>query len=145
MARKLEIIISEILRVFGALWLSVEISSFFSEPISKTIKSFWWIFLIVGIVIISTRLWPRKKFTFPISDRDCRIEVVLGDIFKQEGSMIVGSNTIFEVDSNIISSESIQGQFCERYYKDTGALKNSIKNEYPNLPVEFGTTVRVKG
>lgn len=145
MTRKFRIIISEILHVFGALWLFVEISSFFNEPISKTIKSFWWSFLIVGIGIIIIRLFPKKKFTFPILNRDCRIEVVLGDIFKQEGSMIVGSNTIFEVDLNIISLESIQGQFCERYYKDTGALKNIIKKEYPNLPVGFGTTVRVKG
>jgi len=145
MTRKFEIIVSEILHVFGALWLLVEISSFFSESVSKTIKSFWWGFLIIGIVIIIIRLFPRKKFTFPISNRDCRIEVVLGDIFKQEGSMIVGSNTIFEVDPNIISPKSIQGQFCERYYKDTTALKNIIKTQYSNLPVEFGTTIKVKG
>jgi hypothetical protein len=145
MTRKVKIIISEILKVFGALWLFVEVSSFFSEPLSKEIKSFWWIFLVIGLVIIFIRLFPRKKFTFPISDRDCRIEVVLGDIFKQEGSVIVGSNTIFEVDPKIISSKSIQGQFCEKYYKNTNELKNIIKKQYPNLPVEFGTTIKVNG
>ena len=140
-----KIIISEILHAFGILWLLIEISSFFNEPLSKAIKPFWWIFLIIGIVIIIIRLLPRKKFTFHISGRDCRIEVVLGDIFKQEGSMVVGSNTTFEVDPSIISLESIQGQFCERYYKDTGALKRSIEMQCPNLPVEFGTTIKVKG
>jgi hypothetical protein len=146
MRKYFKIILSELLHVFGALWLSVNILSFYGNvDLSIKIKSLWWVFLLIGIIIIIIRLVPKKKFKFPISERDCRVEVVIGDLFKQEGSIIAGTNTSFEVDPQIISPKSIQGQFCEKYYKDTTALKSLINSKFTSFPVDFGTTLKIKG
>ena len=55
----IKVIGSELLRVFGFLWLLVEtISYFVSADASTKIKDLWWVFLIGGIVISIIQLIP---------------------------------------------------------------------------------------
>lgn len=47
-----KVLASHLLYVFGALWLIVEAISFFiSSEASGKVKSFWWLFLLAGLVI----------------------------------------------------------------------------------------------
>jgi len=137
---------TNILTAFGALWLFIEVFDFFGgEAVSFWLKEKWWIFLIVGVTFAVIESIPKKRFVFPITGRDCKIEVVVGDIFKQKGPIVVGTNTELVVDEEIISPKSIQGQFCKRYYKNYKALNEYFEKEIGKQPVDFGDTVKVEG
>ncbi len=142
----LKIIGSELLHVFGALWLLVEATSYFgSIEASNKIKEFWWVFLLSGILISLYRLIPKRKFSFIVDNRDTTVELVVGDIFKQKGPIIVGSNTGFITDAGTISPSSIQGLFCEKYFPSIQPVKDQINAQIQNLPCEFGTTITIRG
>jgi len=139
-------ILSNILISFGALWLFVEVFDYFGgKSVSLWLQKQWWIFLFVGLGIAIWKCIPKRKYVFPIKGRDCKIEIVIGDILKQQGPVVVGSNRQFVVDETIISSKSLQGQFCKKYYKDTKALNAYIQQELGNDAVDFGTTVKING
>ena len=143
----LKIIASELLRVFGALWLLIEATSYFiSSEASQKVKEFWWLFLIVGIVISILRLIPKRRFSFVVDDRDVTVELVVGDIFKEDGPVVIGSNTSFVTSPEIISPKSVQGLFCNKYFPSSiQPVNDQIKSQVQSFPCDFGTTVTVRG
>lgn len=142
--RILKIAFSELLHVFGALWLLVEVVSYFSEKIAEDIKGFWWIFLAVGAAVFIYRVIPRKKFSYKIDSKDISIELVVGDIFKEKGSIVVGSNTSFTTSTDIISENSIQGIFTKKYFPSHQSVKDQISTQLNNQNADFGTTVTLR-
>ncbi len=143
---KAKVIISSMLGVFGALWLVVEIVGFFSnEENAKIIRSFWWLFLIVGLVISVVKVLPKKRFCYLVDGRDISIELVIGDIFRQKGPVVIGSNTRFETNPTLISENSVQGLYTTKYCSDVRSINNQVNAQQPNRPVEFGTTVTIRG
>ena len=139
------IIASELLHVFGALWIIVEAVSFFmNQQAAGKVKSYWWIFLIAGIVISVIRLIPRKRYHFKLEGRDIIIELVIGDIFKEQGPVIVGSNTDFITSSDIISHNSIQGLFTSKYFTDRRVIDQQIKSQVGDGSHPIGTTVTIR-
>lgn len=143
---KAKTFISSILSVFGALWLIVEIVGFFSsDKNAENIRSFWWAFLIAGLVISVYKIWPKKRFYYLVDGRDISIELVIGDIFRQNGPIIIGSNTRFETSPILISANSVQGLFASKYCSDVRSINDQVNAQQPNFPVEFGTTVTVRG
>lgn len=144
--KSIKIIGSELLHIFGVLWLLVEATSYFvNEKTSIEIKSFWWVFLIIGFIIAIIRLIPKRRFSFIVDDRDITVELVIGDIFKEKGTIVVGSNTGFITNSEIISSKSIQGVFCSKYFPSIQPVNDQITSQIQSTPCEFGTTVTVRG
>ncbi len=144
--KTIKIIGSELLHIFGVLWLLVEATSYFvNEKTSIEIKSFWWVFLIIGFIIAIIRLLPKRRFSFIVDDRDITVELVIGDIFKEKGTIVVGSNTGFITNSEIISSKSIQGVFCSKYFPSIQPVNDQITSQIQSTPCEFGTTVTVRG
>ena len=141
----LKITISEFLHVFGLLWLLVEATSYFvTEEAANSIKSYWWAFLLLGIAIVIFRLIPKKRFGFKLDGKDITIELVSGDIFKQKGPIVVGSNTTFVTSPEVISERSIQGIFTNKYFTNHQALKDVIRGQITEGRQEFGTTVTVR-
>ena len=142
----LRIVASELLRVFGVLWLFIEATSYFiSNEASQKVKEFWWLFLIVGIVISILRLIPKRRFSFVVDDRDVTVELVVGDIFKEDGPVVIGSNTSFVTSPEIISPKSIQGLFCSKYFPSIQPVNDQITSQIQSFPCDFGTTVTVRG
>lgn len=142
----IKIIGSELLHVFGVLWLLVEATSYFiDDATSNTLKDLWWVFLIIGFIIAAIRLKPKRRFSFIVDDRDITVELVVGDIFKEKGTVVVGSNTGFITSNEIISSNSIQGVFCNKYFPSIQPVNDQITSQIQDLPCEFGTTVTVRG
>jgi hypothetical protein len=141
----LKITISEFLHVFGLLWLIVEATSFFAtEEAASSIKSYWWAFLIGGVAIVIFRLVPTKRFSFKLDGKDITIELVSGDIFKQKGPIVVGSNTTFVTNPEVISERSIQGIFTKKYFTNHQALNDTIRGQITSDRQKFGTTVTVR-
>ena len=136
---------SALLQVFGVLWLCVEISSYFSDKLSKSIKELWWLFILLGIIYAVWKCKPRNRVICKLADRDAHIAVVVGNAFNFPGVLVVGSNTTFdtEVSRQLISSSSIQGQFTEKYYEDSKQLDIELQENLNTLPYEELDGVRV--
>ena len=141
----LKITTSELLHVFGLLWLVVEAMSFFvTEEAANLIKSYWWVFLLAGIAIVISRLIPKKRFSFKLDGKDITIELISGDIFKQKGPIVVGVNTDFVTSPKVISKRSIQGIFTKKYCTDYAALETAIRGQITPGRQKFGTTVTIR-
>jgi hypothetical protein len=135
-----------LLRAFGVLWLVVEIASFFNNELAIAIKSYWWMFLLLGLGYpVYHFLFPKRRFKFKINNKDITIELVIGDIFKEQGPIIIGSNTRFVISSDIISSSSIQGLFSDKYFADREEINKQIKLQIKDeVSSPFGTTITIK-
>lgn len=142
--------------LLGVAWTVIEmIDRFFGY---KDLIGFWW--LIGGSAVISFLLNTQKlKFDYLIRNRDIKIKVVIGDIFKQNGDVVITTNTTFDtaMDNGFISKKSLQGKFVEKYYSkidhldrdlDEG-LENIVPKEIldrknsKNERYEVGTTVKI--
>ena len=142
----LKTIISTTLSVIGALWLLIELVRFFGGPENAdAIRSLWWVFLLVAIGLIIYQLWPRKRFEFLVSGRDIAIELVIGDIFRESGAIVIGSNTKFETNPAVIAPNSVQGLFTAKHCKDMKSVNQQINAQVAALPTDFGGTVTVHG
>lgn len=142
----IKVIGSELLHVFGVLWLLVEATSYFIDAEASTkIKEFWWAFLVAGIVISVIRLIPKHRFSYIVDDRDVTVELVVGDIFNENGPVIVGSNTNFVTSADVISPKSIQGIFCSKYFPSMQPVNDQINSQVQKLPCDYGTTITIRG
>lgn len=111
-----------ILSVFGALWLIIEILAFFNKTeFSNELKSIWWVFLIVGIVFIIYRNWPKTLYTFKVLNRDVSVSIKIGDIFATDGALIIPINNKFDCENNgiVAKSNSILNSLVQKAYKKT--------------------------
>lgn len=139
------LIVQSFLEAFGSLWLVTEIASFFSDKASTNIKSYWFVFLVLGLVLAIYRLWPKKIYTYKLFNRDVCLEIVIGDILKQGGSLVIGSNTSFTTNLTDISPKSVQGLYTKKYFPSgTQALDAQIKQAFPAVPASIGSTVAIQ-
>jgi hypothetical protein len=121
--------ISTLLAAFGALWLIVEISMFFSlDRATQWLKVHWWVFLGAGVAWALWENRPKHSFSCTLKNRDVKIEVRVSDLFAGDNALVIGSNTSFDTDiqTNLISEDSIQGQFTKRYYSAVQHLDSDI-------------------
>jgi len=96
------------------------------------------------IAIIQTK--PKNNFCCKLDNRDISIEIVIGDLFKQDGSLVIGSNTTFDtrITRNLISEKSIQGQFTNIFYnKNESQLDKEISLELQGIEPEILNENRV--
>ena len=138
-------ITSQVLHSFGILWLFVQLGVFFIEEEDVgVIRQLWWLFVIVGVAIAVYRLRPQRTFSFKVTNRDVNVELVIGDLFKQRGPIIVGSNTRFVTSQDVISPKSVQGSFTERYFSGVDSINDQVRRQVPLGEHPFGTTVSVQ-
>lgn len=118
-----------ILGTLGVIWLLVEATSFFSEDLSKSFKSHWTWLLLIGLIWIIYENWPQTEFCYKLKDRDIRIQLSIGDLFKYPGDLIVPTNSSIDTsfDDNLISKNSTQGQFTLKYFKESRFLEQDIQ------------------
>jgi hypothetical protein len=118
--------LSAILSSFGALWLAVEITTYFSEGtgLPAEVRAAWPVFGCVGILIALGLCYPRLRVGCKLDGRDVTLEIAIGDVFEVPGALIVGSNTTFDtrLSGGLISDRSVQGAFTKKYYKDEAQL-----------------------
>jgi len=77
--------------------------------------------------------FPVQKFR-----NNTRIEIVVGDIFEQNTSCVIGFSNTFDTDvaNGIISQTSIQGQFLSRIYgNNVDRLNQDLSRELENVPI----------
>jgi hypothetical protein len=121
---------ASLLSSFGALWLIVSTANFFfgSTRFPELLQSLWWLFLLLGVGLGFWKCRPRMRFEEKLKDRDIYVEIAVGNVFRFEGALIIGSNTTFDtrISKDLISETSIQGQFTRKYYDDELQLDREL-------------------
>lgn len=138
---------SSLLSIFGIIWLIVEAVSFFSVEVSNYFKSHWHSLTVIGLLILIYENWPKSNFKFIIKDRDINVHLSIGDIFSYEGDIVVPSNTSFDTsfENDLISKNSIQGQFTLKYFPVNTNLAKIIKDELDGIEYSKILSEKVKG
>jgi hypothetical protein len=142
-------LVSSILSSFGSLWLIVEIGTYFLGEKSQIIiwlKNQWCVFLILGIFIAIILSKPKLTISSKLNNRDITIEVTVGNFFKQNGALVISSNTTFDthISKELISKKSIQGQFTKQlYYDNETQIDRDISVALENIKPEILTGKRI--
>lgn len=75
------------------------------------------------------RAWPRGKVSRTFTPNNITVNVVVGDILRHKGQIVVGFSDTFDTDTQgdkIISSKSLQGQLLKHRYDGDQALLDSV-------------------
>jgi hypothetical protein len=133
------------LEALGALWLFIEVVSFFSQNAATTLKGQW---LPIIAISLSWAIWanrPIHQVSYRLNGRDVIIEIRVGDIFKMQGSIVVPTNRTFdtELSPNLISLRSIQGAFTKKYYDNTAHLNHDIESALEGVDFEEECTEKI--
>ncbi len=121
--------VRSILESLGALWLFIEVASFFSQDASAKLKGQWWLVVLISLLWSIWANRPIHQVSHRLNGRDVIIEIRVGNIFKMQGSIVVPTNRTFdtEVSSGLISARSIQGAFTKKYYENMTHLNHDIE------------------
>ena len=109
-------------QALGAIWSAMRLADyFFSEQLWYEVVDEWspWAMPISSLAYGIWKSWPASVVRRQIDGTDIHIAIRIGDIFSQEGALIVGTNTTFDttMHDGVISPESIQGQFTSKYFE----------------------------
>lgn len=137
------------LALYGLIWGILEpILAFTTETDAKEVRKYWWCYLLATLFLAILKSFPRFRYKYLINDKDVVLELKIGDFFSKQGDMIISANSHFvtELNHDIISRNSIQGQFTSKYYSNVDHLDTDIENALvnetpiPNSPERFGKT-----
>ena len=61
---------------------------------------------------------PTQSVSVRVPNKDCSVEVRIGDILDHTGAVVISTNTTFDTDtgSGLISAKSLQGQFEAKFF-----------------------------
>lgn len=112
--------IARILSVAGGLYFLIEVLDFFQVYTrDKYSKYALLIILAVSVLVVLFTRRPVSKVSYKIPSRDLTVAVVVGDLFSQDGALVVSTSTTFDTDiaGGTISPDSLQGQVALKYFK----------------------------
>lgn len=128
--------LAKLLAVIGALYLFISILDWFKIYQRQNYNSYELVVMLafaVCYVLITRR--PVKRVKYKVPKKDLSIEVVIDDLFKLPGAIIISSNATFDTDlaSGLIHAESLQGQFANRIFNgNTGEIDKKIEESLKN-------------
>ncbi len=129
-----------VLSSFGALWLAVEIATFFLSDTKwpDTIRNLWLWFGFAGLGIAAWICKPRLAVSQKLTGRDVEIEIAVGDLFDLPDALILGTNTTFDtrISRELISERSVQGTFIKQFYGDDVQLDRELSLQLADIPSE---------
>lgn len=126
---------SAFLSAVGFFWLITEISAFIVESWKSQLQSVWPYFLGVSALYAIWCQRPVISRCERLDGTDIRIEIRIADIFSVDSAYVISTNTSFDttVNERLISSQSLQGAFTEKFYDKTehldGDLDQALQHE----------------
>ena len=107
--------------VLGAMGLMIHITSYLSTQADTFLKGNMTMFLVVLSIAVVCTVFHRRpdvEIKEQIGGIDTFIKIKVGNVMEANESCVVSTNTTFDTDmaNNLISVDSLQGQFTERYY-----------------------------
>lgn len=134
-----KVFLRSLFSAFGVLWTAVKCTSFFFVPVATFLQTRWYLFLGVGVAWAIWACRPTRTVTYRLTGRDVSVQLLVGDLFAATDAIIVGSNSTFATDPDLISSESVQGQFTKRYYDSAVHLDADIRKALQGMPTVAST------
>lgn len=111
--------ISKFFAVVGILYLCVDLADAFNIYKKDQYSYYGLIILTVLalIYVLSTRR-PLSRISYKIPQKDFAVEVLIGDLFKIQGEVIISTNSTFDTDmsAGLIAVTSLQGQLATNYF-----------------------------
>lgn len=127
----------EICKWFGGFWIIIEPVSYFSKDFESTVKP-WGVYIFsLSVIIAIFQSRPRLKYKYFINSKDVYVNIVIGDLLRQKKKdIVIPTNIHFITDLNddLISENSVQGQFTTKYYSTTAHLDGDIAASLVNMP-----------
>lgn len=139
--------LNSILNTLGIIWLFVEATSFFSESLSLFFKQHWIWLLVLGIIYVIYINWPRNEFSFKLKNKDVKIVLIIQDLFKIKGDLVIPINTSFDTsfEGDLISKDSTQGQFTIKFFKEPRYLEQDLASELQKLEGRINVPTKTNG
>ena len=118
-----------VLQAFGVLLLVTEICLTVFPEFVPQVREYWWIFLLFGAAVGLWRAWPRFVVQFEITGTDASIAIRVGDLFEQDGAIVVPAPTSFEtaINDGTIDVKSVQGQYTNQFCDSFENLNQQIE------------------
>mgnify|MGYP005819329207 CR=1 FL=1 len=99
----------------GSLYLFVELLDTFKIYTKDEYHNYGLaVMLAAAIIYVLATRRPVKRIRYKVPKKDLTFEVVIDDLFKMPGEIIISSNSTFDTDiaSGLIAPNSLQGQFA---------------------------------
>jgi Domain of unknown function (DUF6430) len=111
--------IGKFLGVVGVLYLCVDLADAFNIY-KKDRYSYYGLIILVLLAlayVLSTRR-PLSRVSYKMPQKDFAVEVLIGDLFKIPGEVIISTSSTFDTDmaSGLIAASSLQGQLATNYF-----------------------------
>lgn len=111
--------IGKFFAVVGILYLCVDLADAFNIY-KKDQHSYYGLIFLVALAllyVLSTRR-PLSRVSYKIPQKDFAVEVLIGDLFKIPGEVIISTSSTFDTDmsSGLIAVTSLQGQLATNYF-----------------------------
>jgi hypothetical protein len=111
--------IGKFFAVMGILYLCVDLADAFNIY-KKDQYSYYGLIILVVLAlmyVLSTRR-PISRVSYKIPQKDFAVEVLIGDLFKIPGEVIISTSSTFDTDmsSGLIAVTSLQGQLATNYF-----------------------------
>ncbi len=124
--------IGKFFAVMGILYLCVDLADAFNIYKKDQHSYFGLIILVVLALmyVVSTRR-PLSRVSYKIPQKDFAVEVLIGDLFKIPGEVIISTSSTFDTDmsSGLIAVTSLQGQLATNYFNgQTVEIDRQIEN-----------------
>jgi len=121
---------------FTALWLFFGvIGVFWKDGLVYGFRAYG-SFLLASLLLALLFSRRPNSVSRKLSASDTAITNKIGDLFAQEGVIVIGvSDTFDTMLGDVISPKSVQGQFQSRFFPDPKRLDNSIKRELEKIAV----------
>ena len=103
------------LATYGVLWGMIEPLGYFFQEV-KPQGAGWYSAMIAASVLVGLwRCWPRSRIELRIPASDSSIEVKFGDIFEDEGVVVIPVNEFFDgMLGDHVSETSLHGVFIKK-------------------------------
>lgn len=120
----------------GFFWLLTVSTSFISDAVKANLQSAWPLFIVFSVLFTLWNRRPLVKVSGRILSRDTYIDIVVADIFSLDTAYIISTNTTFDtlVNETLISKNSLQGAFTQRYYDNVAHLDTDIRRSLGAMP-----------
>lgn len=95
--------------------------------------------ILIAIVYSFFNNIPKYFHSEKIRDRNnCYIDLIIGDIFKEQGDLVIPTNTTFDTTDKFISPKSLQWQTCQKYFNgDIKKLDSKLIKALINYDFEY--------
>lgn len=121
---------------YVTLWTILEpLFTFLALKIESYNWAYLVVYLIISLVFTGIIVYPKRKISFDLKNTNTKVEILFGDLFKQEGNKVISANDYFDTEIGTpVSSNSLHGNFISKVIGNhTDIIDNTIIDQLSNI------------